>query len=97
LGRQDVAVAPEKLNAAWTFKELAGLGRASEAGDILQDVRMVAEQEGVDMGEERGGRRARKEMAAEVAVIKKKMAAPGPGPPAATASARPIPPSATRT
>jgi len=42
LGRQDVAVAPEKLNAAWTFKELAGLGRVSEAGDILQDGRLMA-------------------------------------------------------
>jgi hypothetical protein len=43
LGREDVAVAPEKLNAAWAFKELAGLGRVSEVDRVLTDGRLMAQ------------------------------------------------------
>ncbi len=42
LGRSDVAVDPMALNAIWAIKELAGLGRVSEADKVLSDGRLMA-------------------------------------------------------
>jgi len=43
LGRTDVAVRPDVLNALWVVKELAGMGHVSEAEKLLSDGYLMAE------------------------------------------------------
>jgi len=43
LGRTDVAVRPDLLNAIWVVKELAGMGHLSEAEKLLSDGYLMAE------------------------------------------------------
>jgi len=42
LGREDIATDPDKLNAVWVLKELAGLGHVSESEKLLKDGRLMA-------------------------------------------------------